>query len=368
MRAAAAVAVLALLAISAFWFSLCHERARTLPNAELVRACDYLWSQQDVDGGWHSENYGVLRSGQSLTAFVLWALLEVPRDVVARDPKAVDRAVAFLVGRVDADGALGLADGASDYPNYATGLAVRVLRRVGGHADLVAKMARYLLGQQFAGDLDWRPTDPAYGAWGMGGPPRRREGGPGHVDLSMTRVVLQGLADLDPLPSEALVRSRAFLVRCTNEDGGFFFSTVVLGANKGGGGGSAFGSYGTTTADGVLALLASGLAPDTARVQGAGAWLVAHHRLDRVPGIPEDIPTRWAHALRFYYFAVSAEVLARLEVAEAPAGRDWRRRMRDELAASQRADGSWINPAGQVKEDDPLVATALAVRALAAAR
>jgi Prenyltransferase and squalene oxidase repeat len=368
MRAAAAVAVLALLAILAWWFSLCRERASPLPDAELVRACDYLLSKQDADGGWHSAHYGLLRSGQSLTAFVLLALLEVPGDVVARDPEAVDRAVAFLVRHVDADGALGLAGGASDYPNYATGLAVRVLRRVGGHADLVANMRRYLLGQQFAEDLDWRPTDPAYGAWGMGGPPLRREGGPGHVDLSMTRVVLQGLADLDPLPSEALVRSRAFLVRCTNEDGGFFFSTVVLGANKGGGGGSAFGSYGTTTADGVLALLASGLAPDTARVRRAGAWLVEHHRLDRVPEIPEGIPTRWAHALRFYYFAVSAEVLARLGVTDAPAGRDWRRSMRAELAGSQRADGSWINSVGQVKEDDPLIATALAIRALTAAR
>lgn len=33
--------------------------------------------------------------------------------------------------------------------------------------------------------------------------------------------------------------------------------------------------------------------------------------------------------------------------------------------ASQRPDGSWVNPENLVKEDDPLIATAFAIRALA---
>jgi hypothetical protein len=36
------------------------------------------------------------------------------------------------------------------------------------------------------------------------------------------------------------------------------------------------------------------------------------------------------------------------------------------LLAEQGADGSWVNPVGQVKEDDPLIATSLAVIALIA--
>lgn len=368
MRAVAVLAVLAMVAIVVSWFMLCRERVASGPDAGLAGACQFLWSKQAEDGGWHSDQYGVLRSGQSLTPFVLLALLDAPTGTAERNPADIDRAVAFLVRHVDKDGALGRDDGANDYPNYATGLALRVLSRVGGHEDVVARMRSYLLGQQFSEDLGWRPQDPAYGAWGMGGAPRRGPADPGHLDLSMTRVALQGLAVLSPSPTKALLRSRTYLGRCTNEDGGFFFSTVVIGANKAGRTGESFGSYGTTTADGILSLLASGLPRDSPEVRRAGAWLVLNHRTDRVPRIPEDIPSRWATALRFYYLAVSAEVLARLEVEQAPAGRDWRRDLRAEFAASQRPDGSWTNPVGQVKEDDPLIATALAVRALTAAR
>ena len=47
-------------------------------QAPLRRAVDYLWAQQAEDGGFHSATYGLLRSGQSLTPFVLNALLSVP--------------------------------------------------------------------------------------------------------------------------------------------------------------------------------------------------------------------------------------------------------------------------------------------------
>jgi hypothetical protein len=149
-------------------------------------------------------------------------------------------------------------------------------------------MRSYLLGQQFSEDLGWRPQDPAYGAWGMGGVPRRGPGDPGHVDLSMTRVVLQGLADAVPSPTKALVRSRAYLGRCTNNDGGFFFSTIVLGANKGGRSGDAFNSYGTTTADGILCLLASGLQEESTEVCRARAWLVSNHPSQCEPNGPGE--------------------------------------------------------------------------------
>jgi hypothetical protein len=36
----------------------------------------------------------------------------------------------------------------------------------------------------------------------------------------------------------------------------------------------------------------------------------------------------------------------------------------DALKRTQRADGAWANPEKLVKEDDPLIATAFAVRAL----
>jgi hypothetical protein len=70
--------------------------------------------------------------------------------------------------------------------------------------------------------------------------------------------------------------------------------------------------------------------------------------------------------LRFYYAQAYAEVL-RLAIA-APDFRAWahqqQRALRSDLLAAQRADGSWVNAYDGSFEDDPLIATAFAARAL----
>src|SRR4029077_6408577 len=82
--------------------------ARQRPR--LARAAEYLWIQQAEDGGWHSHTYGLLRSGQSLTPFVLQALLEVPEDNYSLPVTRVDRAIAFIQSNTRSDGALGVGD------------------------------------------------------------------------------------------------------------------------------------------------------------------------------------------------------------------------------------------------------------------
>jgi hypothetical protein len=78
----------------------------------------------------------------------------------------------------------------------------------------------------------------------------------GHLDISMTRHVLQALAAAGVKPDDAaLVKAAVFVERYQNYDpanpndldGGFFFSTVVLAKNKGGYEGKHPRSYGTTT-------------------------------------------------------------------------------------------------------------------------
>src|ERR1035438_10364667 len=95
----------------------CGAQRNRTPDAAVRSACQYLWSQQSADGGWHSRTYGLLRSGQSLTPFVLNALLSVPYEA-----SGVDKAFEFLKRNTNADGSLGLSDSAApDYPNHATG-------------------------------------------------------------------------------------------------------------------------------------------------------------------------------------------------------------------------------------------------------
>src|SRR5437660_12144011 len=98
----------------------CSRRRAGTPLGDAAR---YLWSQQAGDGGFHSSTYGLLRSGQSLTPFVLDALLDVPEGVLAARPAAVGRALGFIRKNTNSDGALGRMDeSAADYPNYATAL------------------------------------------------------------------------------------------------------------------------------------------------------------------------------------------------------------------------------------------------------
>ncbi len=63
-----------------------------------------------------------------------------------------------------------------------------------------------------------------------------------------------------------------------------------------------------------------------------------------------------------------ARVFRALGVTEAPAGQDWRLALVAALAREQRADGSFASAGTLMKEDDPLIATALAIKALAAAK
>ena len=92
----------------------------------IAKACRYLWDHQDVDGGWHSEVYGLLRSGQSLTPMVLSTLLQVPASVAPVDLRRTNMAAGFIKRQLHKSGGLGLADPViHDYPNYATGLAIK---------------------------------------------------------------------------------------------------------------------------------------------------------------------------------------------------------------------------------------------------
>ncbi len=334
------------------------------PRIEAIAdAARWLWSRQREDGGWHSETYGLLRSGQSLTPFVLHALLEVPEEVLPLPRERVERALAFIRERVDADGALGRKERLhEDYPNYATSLAVLCFGRARpeGWRETVAPLVACLVRQQFTEEKGWTPDHPAFGGWGMGGRTRSFPE-PGHVDLSMTRFVLQALeAGGVPARHPSFARARRFLERCQRERSGFIFSPVVSAANKAGGEEEGLPPYGTPTADGVLALVSTGAGLDDPMLAGAVEWLVRNHRDDRVPGIPETAPNDWGKGMRFYYSAATAEAFSRLGLG--PEG--WRERLVATLLGERRADGSFANADPIGKEDDPLISTPFALLAL----
>lgn len=323
--------------------------AATWQDAQPIdKAAQYLWSHQAADGGWHSETYGLLKSGQSLTPFVLNTLLRMPNPPASQ----VDRAIRFLQAHTDAQGAVGRMDPLLfDYPNYATALTVQSICRARrpGWQHTIEPMMQYLRSQQFTEARGWKREQAPYGAWGMGGveltPPN-----PGHVDISMTRHVLEAFAAAGAKADDpAFQRAAVYLDRCQNPDGGFYFSTVVLDANKAGESAKGPRSYSTATADGILASLAIGRGRDRDQVRAALAWLAGHHNETGAPGFTGDAFKRWPQGLRFYYAAASRAADPNLHSA---------------LIADQRPDGSWANPETLVKEDDPLIATTFAILSL----
>jgi hypothetical protein len=343
----------------------------------LARAAGYLWSQQAEDGGWHSATHGIVRGGQAWTPFVLHALLQVPERVAPRPEGGVERALAFIRAHVDSSGALGLAvPPALEYPNYSTAYALLVLAAHGAPEDtaLVRRMAAYLRAQQLTEARGFAPDWPGYGAWGFG-ETNLAPGQAGHVDLSHTRRALGALAAAGALDSTAAAAATRFLrllqkhpgdgrpqppdgilTDSTHYDGGFYASSVSFGVNKAGvDGRGVFGAYATATADGLLALLDAGHAPASEPVQAALRWLRDHPGWEEPAGLTPD----WQPVMLFYGVATRAEAYGRMGET------GWENEVVSLLVGLQRPDGSFVNPAGAPnKEDDPLLATALAVEAL----
>ena len=111
-----------------------------------------------ADGGWHSRTYGLLRSGQSLTPFVLNALLASSRAELPPRERWTGRS-RFLKRNTNREGAVGKMDPLLyDYPNYATALTVLALRRAGRPAGAKPwrRWSRWLRTQQFTEAHGWK--------------------------------------------------------------------------------------------------------------------------------------------------------------------------------------------------------------------
>ena len=359
-----------------------HPRQR-LPLGD---SCRWLWNQQTEDGGWHSQHYGLLKSGQAYTPFILHTLLEVPESICPRPAGAVERALQFIRRNTNAAGVIGMSDpDVLEYPNYSTAYALLCFLKIDPTDPLVGRMADYLQRQQYRETRGFPDDHPAHGGWGFGG--TLSDGQPGHMDLAHTRRVLQALNAADRLHRDAGQAAERFLrlvqrhPTCQRAqpqldpdhsrsetvalyDGGFYFSPVVLAANKGRVERETeqpyLRSYASATCDGVLSLLQAGVTAEDERVQKAIEWLMLHPQIDYPAGVPTDHPEPWGEASHFYHLAVRAEANRALQIKG-----DWQQRIRDHLVELQRDDGHFVNQSSPLmKEDDPLLATTLAVIAL----
>ncbi len=397
----------ALVAGSAGWLAGCGGRSsveRDPPepsrldrvNQALSSAARFLAGAQSADGAWHSDVYGPFKTGPALTPLVLRTLQALPASKAAESSSR--KATAYLVSLVQRDGTIDGGPHGIPYPVYTSAGAVGVLSHStnASHSRARDSWLAFLREHQLTEDLGWQPADKPYGGWGYA-PRIPRKPKPGEPlppltesNLSATVFALEALHAAhvktdDPAFRKALV----FVQRCQNypedsglrepdfDDGGFFFIYDDPIRNKAGvagkdrSGRERYSSYGSTTADGLRALLLCGRPTDDPRVKAARSWLETKFRSDRHPGNYGKDREHNRGAVYYYYCCSAAKALDALRLEELHTSQGkvrWAEELADELVQRQRQDGSWSNPLVPQREDDPLVATSLAALAMVRCR
>ncbi len=343
-------------------------------HKSLARGTDWLVAQQAADGGWHSRTYGQLKDGAAVTSLILDAIGNCEPALQQKNLVASKRAFAFLDRGLAKTGTIASPDGSLDFPTYATALYLTGKRRLSPAIDGASrqKLLAYLLGAQVVEARGFAADSPSYGGWDFLGRDDAQAITTG-TNISVTRYVLEALAQEPGVAGQAsgipkaLELGRAYVSRCQRPDGGFVFTCEPMSLNNK----AAFTDreltdprpYGTASCDGILALLASGVGITEQPIQKAVKWLVERSSLELVPGF-EGLPPEagWQRGLRYYYFAGLARVVSVFPLSELAPRRE---ALVKQLIGLQAKDGSWANESDRMRENDPLIATALAVAALA---
>jgi len=346
-------------------------QARSAAQA-LARGVDYLLARQSPDGAWRSEIYATFKDGTALTPLVISSLQQA-HDAGERGDRietGITKGLTWLGTFIRSDGVVDPGPDGFDYSVYTAALAIQCLSHPTARefAKRRSGWVKYLLDRQLTEQLGWKPDDKQYGGWGycrvVPRMPAPNTFSPPLVEsnLSATLFALDALKSAGQLHPDMVAAARVFVRRCQNGDGGFHFIYDDPVRNKAGIDGRdplAFHSYGSTTADGLRALDLCGLDTRTAT-----EWLRKQFRTDTPPGVYVAAHEPNREAVYYYYLASVARAFSQHK-PDLPDGRDWAAEIGKELARRQREDGRWENPVELVRENDPIVATANAVTALA---
>jgi squalene-hopene/tetraprenyl-beta-curcumene cyclase len=310
------------------------------------------------------------RIGAGVTALAVTAGL---RHGVELDEPHMAKALKALEGYVHPDGGI---YGSDHVRNYETCVCIVALSEANKKAgdkryDTILKNAdKFLRGLQVGADGGGDKNDPKFGGVGYGGPER--------PDLSNTAYFVEALKSLDTPPDDpAIQRALVFVSRCQNlkgqwndtkwgplvDDGGFYYVIPTQNsdphdaekyAENGG-----LRSSGSMTYAGFKSMLYAGLTEKDPRTVAAKKWIENNYSVKTNPG--------QGNVGLFYYYQLFGSALgaSKIENLKTKDGvRDWRHDLVEQLAKTQKPDGSWVNTNRQFMENDPNLATAFALLAL----
>ena len=334
-------------------------RVHAAPADPRQRAAEFLRKQQAADGAWRSHRYGPLREGDALTPLVLWAAPELGGSGL--------RWLRALTARVAAaEPWVGLA-----YPLFTAAYAARALTAADDRAG--AKAWRGVLERlRIQPELGWPASSAACGAWGDAPAPPRLPPGLEPRRKCWRRISPRRCWRCSP-EWRAIRPAPSWSDARTSRTTAASFSRQAIPvrnkagvANRDAAGHEQYHSYGSATCDGVLALHATGV-PLDAPASAGGAALAAAPRPRRrarrhVGARPRECARR--AALLLCAGVCGGAAFGRRAPELRVWAREQQRALRTELLAAQQADGSWVNAYDGSFEDDPLIATAFATRAL----
>lgn len=351
-------------------------------DRSLKQGIALLVAGQSADGSWRASRYPALADGPSLTALVLRSLCEHRQSAIVA--KAWRRGIEYLARISPKDDIAELAADRYSYPLYTAAIAAETLAAVPAYKAERGRWIDFLVRRQMTEPLGWQPADDEYGGWSYtrGLPARPKQAAARSpldvANLSATMFALEALrAAGRPASDSAIKNALRFVKHCQNytqrqgdprfDDGGFFFVLDDAARNKAGIAGSdtagrvRFRSYASATADGLRALRLCGLADDDPRLLAARDWLGRSLGELRIASGASPTAGSW-HTASFYYacssLGSSLDLFSKPDASTLAAA----------LVARQQPDGSWSNPAVDLREDEPLVATSLALAALSRCR
>jgi squalene-hopene/tetraprenyl-beta-curcumene cyclase len=332
-------------------------------KAAVQRGLEYLRTKgQAADGTF------TIQAGPGITALTVTAAIH---NGVALDDPLVAKGLKALEGFIQRDGGIYGNGRLKNYETCVGILAFAAANDDGRYKDVIANANSFVRGLQIGAAADSDQADPRWGGVGYGGPDR--------PDLSNTSYFIDALKAAGAEGNdEAIQRALAFVSRCQNldtafndtkyaklvGDGGFYY---VIPTEDGEGDSErrtpngGLRSYGSMSYSGFKSLVYAGLAENDPRVKAVLEWVKNNYSVEENPGV--------GSAGLFYYYHAFASALAAGKVADVTdangATHNWREYLAAELFNRQNADGSWTNANRQWFENDPNLATAFALLALA---
>lgn len=351
-----------------------EKTVRTSAQAQ-SQGIEWLIRNQSEDGGWRSTTYGTMRSGVGTTAIALEALSRCsagnPEEKHPALQESLKRGMQYLTTKADSFGMVCAPDAGSDSPVYATALVISAGIRTGLlNEEKKQQLVQALLKAQQIPANNWPEDAVGRGGWGVEPDPATAESNP--ATISVTAFALNALAMAGALTPESRVEALHFLNNCRSSnglpDGGFWFVPRIEDhLNKAGwfmneAGSLQPRSYHTATCDGIISLNRLGFGPDDPESQPAIAALLKQSP----PSVPVKLETTNDEAAPFaglYFYGA----MALSSVGGVTNDIHLHQRMatiQKQLTELQRPDGSWESPLSLMREDDPLIATSLALIAL----